>query len=371
MAKKIITKGDLTPVEKRFSDAAINIRQQEPESDDIGFMQAGLCHVFFPYANPGDADLWVREHGKYTLTMEATRELNPDTRQMERFGLPFGAKPRMMLALLNTIAIKQQSPELHLGNSLTEFVGKYLEMNTGGRNIIAVKNQLARLASADIKIHYKIGENSTHSHSARQRVNIINDLDIWWSKTPNQRHFWGNNLRFSDDYYNALVKHGVPLDLRALRAISTKPIAIDLYSFLAHRLHVLNKPLFITWAAMKGQFGYNYKNMHHFKAEFRLCLNMVKTVYPKATIHEDDNKGFILYPSHPPISKTTIATPKKEYIILPNNAPIEHPKRIAKATPKGGQKDSMKSVGEALNGLWETIQKEEQPSSKPSKKNNK
>jgi hypothetical protein len=373
--KRTEPKGEFTPVEKRFTDAAVNIRLNDPQQEDIGFITAGLCHVFFPYTDPGDdTEIWIRKHGNYTLTMQPTLEYNPETEKTEKFGLPFGARPRMMLALLNTISLQQKTPNLSLGNSLTEFIGTHLQLDTNGRTIREIKNQLARLASADIKINYNLGGTKDFGHSARQRMPVIRDLDIWWSRSPNQRHFWGNALRFSDDYYNALQEHGVPLDLRALRAISNKPMAIDLYSFLAHRLHVLDKPLFITWKAMKDQFGYTYKAMHHFKADFRQCLKMVMAVYPAARVQEEDNKGFILLPSHPPIAKTVVATTQKqekEYVFIP--APAAPKKRIAKpkSTPQTPSlertNDTSISVGNALQDLFATIIKADTLDSKSKK----
>jgi hypothetical protein len=384
MPKKKDTTGDLSSVEKRFNDAAINIALHDPGFEDTGFMPAGLCHVFFPYKDPGSETLYVRKHGDFTLTMEATTEINPETGEPERLGLPYGAKPRMMLALLNTISIRNQTPELYLGNSLTEFIGSYLKMDTNGRTIRDVKAHMAKLAATDIKIHHRIGESKGYVHSARQRVNIIRDLDIWWTKSPNQRHLWGNALRFSDDYFKALQEHGVPLDLRALAAISHKPMAIDLYSFLAHRLHYLNNHLFITWKGIKDQFGVVYKNMDDFKKEFRHCLKMVKHVYPAANIVEDDNKGFILSPSHPPIKKATIAGGSAG-LILPPNSPALNPAAAAapkkrakkpKAAPKaatktqtGGQEPKgpqpmSEALESVLGGLFKTIQEEERKGGK-------
>lgn len=365
--KKDTSKSDLTAVEKRFNDAVVNIALNDPGFEDTGFMPAGLCHVFFPYKDPGAETLLYRKHGDFILTMEATTEINPETGIPERFGLPFGSKPRMMLALLNTLAIRTQAPEIYLGNSLTEFVGKYLKLDTNGRSIREIKNHMARLAATDIKIVHKIGESAGYTHSTRQRVNIIRDIDIWWSKSPNQRHLWGNGLRFSDDYFKALQEHGVPLDLRALEAVSNKPLAIDLYSFLAHRLHYLNKPLFITWKGIKDQFGQHYKNMDDFKKEFRHCLKMVRLVYPDAMIREDDNKGFILSPSHPPIKKAT-------KIIKPSGA-IETAKQIqadpAPATPKKATRKPKQEarsnteykeptqLNQVLTDLFKTIQVED------------
>ena len=236
--------------EKTINDervkVAVQVAQGNPSGTDIGYMPAVLCHVFFPYHDPGAGlDLWYRKSGNFILSVESTASINPITMQPVKFGIPSGPKPRLILATLNNIALLQQKPELYLGHSLTEFIGQHLKLNTDGRTINEVKSQLARLSTAHIQIAYDEG----HGHAYQDGMRVIRGLDVWWGKDKNQRHLWGNYLRFSSDYFNALQEHGVPLDMRALRAMSNNPVAIDLYSFLAHRLHNLKKPVSISWAA--------------------------------------------------------------------------------------------------------------------------
>lgn len=298
MNKKGITNAD------RVAQAAYDIATEGVNGDNIVYVSAPLCHVFFPYQNPGDeVDFWQRTHGPFDLTIEATSEVNPDTHQREKIGLPYGPKPRLIMAYLNTVIFKQQSPEITVGNSLTEFIGEKLHMSTDGRTINEVKNQLARLSTAIIKASYKL----ENGHSRGDKMTLIRGIDVWWTKNAQQRHLWGNYLRFSDDYYNEVMAHGVPLDRRALSALSGNSLAIDLYSFLAHRLHAIpeSRPLNISWQAMKDQFGVNYSRMDHFKEKFRHVLALVFSVYQDAKIEEIKNRGFILRHSKPPIPPKT------------------------------------------------------------------
>lgn len=293
----------------RIAKAAQEITVEGVDGDDIVYVSAPLCHVFFPYQNPGDSvSFWQRSHGPFDLTIEAMTEVNPNTRQPEKFGLPYGPKPRLLMAYLNTIIKKQRSPEISVGNSLTEFVGEKLHMSTDGRTINEVKNQLARLSTSSIKATYRLED----GHSYGDRINIIRGIDVWWTKNAQQRHLWGNYLRFSDDYFNEVMAHGVPLDRRALSALSGNSLAIDVYSFLAHRLHSIQqgRPLNISWKAMKDQFGGGYSRMDHFKEKFRHVLAMVHPVYQDSRIEEIKNRGFVLYHSKPPIpAKTSIVRP--------------------------------------------------------------
>lgn len=300
---KIVTNAE------RVGHAAYEMATNGVNGEDIVYVSAPLCHVFFPYQNPGDeVDFWQRSHGPFDLTIEATSEVNPDTHQREKIGLPYGPKPRLIMAYLNTVIIKQGTPEIVVGNSLTEFIGSTLRMSTDGRTINEVKNQLARLSTALIKASFKLED----GHSYGDKMTLIRGIDVWWSKNLHQRHLWGNYLRFSDDYFNEVMAHGVPLDRRALAALSGNALAIDLYSFLAHRLHVVpeGRPLNISWKAMKDQFGATYARMDKFKQKFRQTLALVHSVYQGARIEEIKNKGFVLSHSKPPIpAKTSIIVP--------------------------------------------------------------
>ena len=95
---------------------------------------------------------------------------------------------------------------------------------------------------------------------------------------------------------------------------------MDVYAWLAQRLHRIEfgNPQFITWKAIKDQFGADYGRMDNFKAHFREVLQSVKLVYSDARITEVENKGFNLFNSLPPIPKD------KSYHFL--NIPKDPPK---------------------------------------------
>lgn len=85
-----------------------------------------------------------------------------------------------------------------------------------------------------------------------------------------------------------------------MKLISSKSMSIDLYVWLAYRLHVLTEPTPITWAALYAQFGFSYQNLKHFKPRFIESLKMATAVYPEANV-EVNEKGLVLRPSAPPI----------------------------------------------------------------------
>ncbi len=129
---------------------------------------------------------------------------------------------------------------------------------------------------------------------------------------------WNSNVRLSDDYFNSLVNHAIPLDERALAALSNNALALDLYSWLAQRLHRVEKgkPEFIPWAALKEQFGEGYGEMYKFKQKVRETLKLVHLQYRAARFSEEKNKGLWLEHSAPPIPPST-----KQFFLPTGQAP--------------------------------------------------
>ena len=118
--------------------------------------------------------------------------------------------------------------------------------------------------------------------------------------------------RLSEGFYEQLQRHPVPLQDAAIRAIANNSMALDVYAWLAYRLHSLDKPRPISWKAIKAQFGAGYARMDHFKNNFRPTLTLALAVYPDARVDEDENgAGLILHPSRPPVPSRLVTLASK------------------------------------------------------------
>ena len=69
-----------------------------------------LCSL--PRANPGKRHQYKRVNGPYKLILS----------RAGAYKLPFGNLPRLLLAWISTKAVRTQSRELILGDSLSEFM---------------------------------------------------------------------------------------------------------------------------------------------------------------------------------------------------------------------------------------------------------
>ena len=282
----------------RLVESSATIAMDKATIEDAIFQHSVLCQTFLPYRNPGeDVRIWQQKQGNVTLAVQAINSLNPQNNEFEFFGLPYGAKARLIMAHLNSEAVKTQQPLIDVEKTMTGFIKK-IGLNTDGRTVREVKEQLARLSSSLISMGYSDGE-----RGMQVNVMIAKAFDIWFPKNDNQRVIWQSQIQLTDDYFTSLVKHAIPLDIRALAALSHNAMALDIYVWLAQRLHRVpqGKPQFISWLQTKEQFGQGYDRMDNFKQVFRRTLSSVLTQYRSAKIDEDMNKGFNLYHSPSPI----------------------------------------------------------------------
>lgn len=72
-----------------------------------------------------------------------------------------------------------------------------------------------------------------------------------WIANDRQLSLWPGELILSQKYFNSLLTHVVPLDSRALGALSHSALALDIYVFLARRLHEIGKASPVMAASLK------------------------------------------------------------------------------------------------------------------------
>ena len=270
--------------------------EHEPE---ICFQHTVLCQTGLPYRDPGDnVRLWKRKQGNAALRIEAGAVPDPATGEHVDVGLPWGAKPRLILAHLNAEALRRGSPEIEIENSLTAFVRRIRGFATG-REIRMFKNQLACLSAATVRLALFQGERALAINT-----HVITSFDLWLQKDERQRALWPSTVCLSKEYFESLQKHAVPLNEADLAALAHTAMGLDLYAWLAQRLHRIDprKPAFIPWTALKEQFGLDYQRMDKFKAVFRIALAQVLSRYKTARL-EMDNRGMLARNSPPPVAK--------------------------------------------------------------------
>jgi len=281
-----------------------------PDADDaILYQHSVLCQTCLPYRDPGDeVRLWARRNGYVRLELQAGRAYDGRRDDFVDVGLPFGPKPRLVLYHLNAEALRTQSPLIELEDSLTAFVKRTLGLDTKGRNIRTVKDQLSRLAASDFRIGTQKDD-----RSLTLKGSIVEGFEIWTPPDAKQRVLWPSTIQFSPRYFESLMKHAVPLNETAIARLSHNAMALDVYTWLAQRLHRVEegKTALVLWVSLWEQFGHGYAQVREFRRVFKRTLRQVKVVYPESKFDLTDG-GMTLRNSRSPIGKRLLPMSRDE-----------------------------------------------------------
>lgn len=289
---------ELSPVKRRLINSSVEIDANDPGSTN--FQHTVFCQTGLPYRNPGDNVLeWDRLNGTAHLNVVAGKAMDPTKGRLVQLGLPFGSKPRLILIHLNTEAIRTGSPTIEIEDSMTAFVRRLQRRAPTGPELKVFKTQLAALATAIVRLGLMVDQRAVTINTQ-----IVHAFDLWFPKNAGQKVLWPSTVRLSLDYFESLSRHAVPLDERAVAALAHSPMALDVYCWLAQRLHRVDpaRPQLIPWVSLKEQFGWHYRRMDHFKEALRRTLGIVFTQYHAAKL-ELDGRGLTVRTSPPPISK--------------------------------------------------------------------
>ena len=86
-----------------------------------------------------------------------------------------------------------------------------------------------------------------HRHATEGKVvtvdaKPIKRFEAWLQHDSSQKTLWPGVLELSPEFFETLTHHAVPLDYRAIAALKHSALALDVYTWLAHRLCRINKP---------------------------------------------------------------------------------------------------------------------------------
>ncbi|MCW7763382.1 MULTISPECIES: replication protein RepA [Photorhabdus] len=282
----------LTKRQKKTIDAATFIRQKPPQSEDMVFTHSILCQVGLPRSKVAGRE-FMRRSGDAWLVVQAgwLDEGNGPVEQL----LPYGAMPRLTMAWLSSYALRNKTREIAIGHSANEFL-RLMGMDSQGARHRTLRTQMHALAACRLQLGFK---GRTYNGQP------VEQFDAWLrNEDTKQLTFWPGVLTLSEGYFKGLIESAVPLDNRALHVLKGSALALDIYAWLAHRLHrIEGRPVLLYWTKLRDQFAqeYNGKNADKdFKRAFMSALKQVLVVYPKAKV-EPVKGGLLLYASPPPI----------------------------------------------------------------------
>ena len=268
--------------ERLCVDAAYEVLSDE--AGRIGIVHAGFAMTALPHKRISEA-VWERDSERIKLLVESGLDI-----KKQPIGVPYGSIARMILLYLQTQAVRTRSREVELGASMNAWLTA-MGIPIGGKTYQIVREQSRRISRCRLTF-FRRSENAeivTNGAFVRDAILPLNP------DAPEQLPLWQERVRLDEGFFQSLIEHPLPIREAAIRQISNRSMAIDLYIWLAYRLHVLLGPLEVSWPALRRQFGETYGELRFFRRDALSPLKLALAVYPEARVSVDERTG-LLYP---------------------------------------------------------------------------
>lgn len=270
------------------------------EANSIGFAPQFLIHASLPYKNPKpdqlEKGIWVRRNGNYALHVQGGTP-----------GIPYGSYPRIFSIWLENEVILTKRSEINAGRSLNAFCERLRIAGNRSKNLFIdqVRRFLYSRYWMDRSYLQTEKGKSTSGRTRTHFIQPVRDIDETWSKTnnSNQHSQFEWTIQLDKEFTEELLEYYVPIDMRAIPALQSRPGALDAYQWLAYKNHVMKRPFQqIGWNSLFNQFGSaNASNPHVFKTWFTKILYHVKAVYAPLRFEIDKDTGLLLRKSPTPV----------------------------------------------------------------------
>ena len=233
------------------------IRVLSDDAERMGFTYSGFALTSLPH-KPQKTEIWRRKDN-LTLVLQSGID-----RKEPKLGLPYGSYARFILLFLQSEAIRTRSREVELGRSMRVWLGS-MGLSIGGMTYKHVAEQARRISGCTLTFFADRTGKQIESRSRFVKTAITMTSD-------DHPTLWQDRVLLDEDFYRALSEHPVPLSEAALKAIGPRSMVIDVYIWLAYRLHSLKRDVEVGWPALFAQFGVGFSTVRRFRQHFLECL---------------------------------------------------------------------------------------------------
>jgi Plasmid encoded RepA protein len=216
-----------------------------------------------------------RESHGTTLRVESGRD-----RQGNAVGLPYGSIARLILLYLQTEATLTNCPEGELERSMKLWMSR-MSLSTGGKTYLLVTEQARRISACRLTFFTDRKNGAEGGHNGAFVQDAISLTGVSYDNQPT---LWQDRVGLDARFWQSLQDHPVSVREEAIQTIGSRSLAIDVYIWLAYRLHSLTRPIPITWTAVHAQFGAILHVALQIKPIFTEALNLALAVYPEAGV---------------------------------------------------------------------------------------
>lgn len=280
--------------QNKLIDAGARIKDVDVWDDSsVSYTSTALSSLAgLPHREKKGITHYQRENGKFVLTIT----------DVDNVGLPFGVIPRLMLVFVVTEAILTQNRKIELGKKFSRFFDKLGIVPSGGRwgSIRRVREQACRLFNCAVSVKYdgrKCEQGGTEERFKSTRLLIADDIDLLWGRSDTNMSY----ITLSQVFFEEIIKHSAPLDLRMLKALTNSPLAIDLFLWSTYRNANFddNKDkISVALKSLQNQIGSGYPSTKTGRSNFQRALKTatkkVEAVYPSVKFEFERGRLLLL-----------------------------------------------------------------------------
>lgn len=281
----------------------LDIQRAEREP---GYLHSAFAVMSLPASRPKDEmQPIVRQDGDYSLMISPKHKLIKGKPVM--LGVPYGPTPRLILMYVMTQAIKLKSREIVLASSFRDWLRSLGKKSFGGGQrgqMSLVRQHLDRLMHCDWTIKWEGQGTDKGTPFAIEQISLMKSAAGY----ETEEGLGDLCITLTQDFYDSLADHPVPFNWVAVKHMSSSAMALDLYTYLAHRLpRVGDRPVHLSWKQLKVHFGSDVQSMTRFRQMVRNAWDtLVSPAYPQARV-DFSGRVIMLEKSPPPIPLRAIS----------------------------------------------------------------
>ena len=288
------------------------LRQKQPVKDEpvnpladrnVGFVPAILAQCFLPQKSIKERE-WMIRHGHATLHIQAGQVADRNNLNVLRpAAIPFGRLGRLILYHIVSESVRTGSRQINMGSSLRQFMAR-IGISFAGRYGRKVTEAVENIAAASFTFAF-FDDQDQKFHTEYHR--LVKKVDFWIEPDKNQLTFWTPEITLSEEFFDQIQAHRLPLDLDHLASFPRSPRRMDLYVWLSYRTASIRKgrSVLIPLRALQLFFAPDIQSFRLFKQRLKRDLEAIKEVWDfNAEVIED---RLILTWSEPPIPRIQVS----------------------------------------------------------------
>ena len=287
-------------IDRRVVDAAAGYLSSE--DGEIGFIYSGWAQAALPHRRLADDAPWQIQSDRVSLIVQPGLKAVPGG-PPKAIGVPYGSRARLILLFLQSEALRTNSRQIELGRTFHAWLRR-LEIPVGGKSMKDVRDQAERISRCRMSFEVTSGAGSGLLNQS------LVETAMFVRSEDSQDSLFVETATLGQTFFDQLKKHATPIEEAAIRQLANNSMALDVYVWLAWRLHILKDDRPISWRALHEQFGRGIKRLDHFRQQFKDTLHLALAVYPDAKV-DVTAAGVILKPSRPPVTARLVAVSER------------------------------------------------------------